>query len=198
MYLAFYNKNHVGDTLLLVKKETALPITHESKGNVTRIFEIETDETVAYNVFHVSEIISLEGNGHIHLKEIEVDKINQKLQEIGFESISVDSSPKFVIGKVLTCIKHPDSDHLHITTVDVKDDILQIVCGAANVAEGQLVVVAKIGAVMPSGLIIWPNELRGVSSYGMLCSEKELALTDDQTKKGILVLEKGEVGSSFF
>ena len=76
-----------------------------------------------------------------------------------------------------SCVEHPDSDHLSITETEVGDgEVLQIVCGAANIRKGLKVVVAKPGAMMPDGLMIWPGTLRGVESFGMICSAKELHL----------------------
>ncbi len=94
------------------------------------------------------------------------------------------------IGKVLTCVPHPDSDHMHVTTVDVGGDApLQIVCGAPNVAAGQTVVVATIGTVLYDGdkeFTIKKGKLRGVESYGMICAEDEIGLGNDHS--GIMVL----------
>ncbi len=82
-----------------------------------------------------------------------------------------------VVGKVLTCAAHENSDHLHVCTVDVGEgEPLQIVCGAPNVAEGQLVPVAKIGAKLPGGHVIKKGKLRGVESQGMLCSGPEIGV----------------------
>ena len=92
-----------------------------------------------------------------------------------------------VTGRVLTCEAHPDSDHLHVCTVDVgAGEPLNIVCGAPNVAAGQLVVVAPVGSTLPGGLVMKKAKLRGVPSFGMICSERELGLADDHS--GILVL----------
>ncbi|MDE6480471.1 MAG: phenylalanine--tRNA ligase subunit beta [Muribaculaceae bacterium] len=94
------------------------------------------------------------------------------------------------IGKVLTCEPHPDSDHMHVTTVDVGGDApLQIVCGAPNVAAGQTVVVATIGTVLYDGdkeFTIKKGKLRGVESLGMICAEDEIGLGHDHS--GIMVL----------
>lgn len=94
------------------------------------------------------------------------------------------------IGKVLTCIEHPDSDHLHITTVDVgSESPLQIVCGAPNVAAGQTVVVATIGTVLYDGdkeFTIKKSKMRGVESFGMICAEDEIGLGNGHD--GIMVL----------
>lgn len=97
------------------------------------------------------------------------------------------------IGKVLTCVPHPDSDHMHVTTVDVGAEApLQIVCGAPNVAAGQTVVVATIGTVLYDGdkeFTIKKGKLRGVDSFGMICAEDEIGLGNDHS--GIMVLPDG-------
>ena len=82
-----------------------------------------------------------------------------------------------VVGRVLTCRDHENSDHLHVCTVDVgESEPLQIVCGAPNVKEGILVPVAKIGAKLPGGIVIKKGKLRGVESQGMLCSGPEIGV----------------------
>ncbi len=94
------------------------------------------------------------------------------------------------IGKVLTCEPHPNSDHMHVTTVDIgAGDPIQIVCGAPNVAAGQTVVVATIGTVLYDGdkeITIKKGKLRGVESHGMICAEDEIGLGNDHS--GIMVL----------
>ena len=102
----------------------------------------------------------------------------------------------YVVGKVLTCVMHPNSDHLHLTTVDVGEEKpLNIVCGAPNVAEGQKVIVAKIGAKVyvsdDECFEIKRSKLRGEVSEGMICSEKELCLSDNND--GIMVLDSDAV-----
>ncbi|MBO6117107.1 MAG: phenylalanine--tRNA ligase subunit beta [Bacteroidales bacterium] len=104
---------------------------------------------------------------------------------------------KYLIGKVLTCIPHPNSDHLHITTVDIGGgEPLNIVCGAPNVAAGQTVVVATVGAKVYDGdecFEIKKSKLRGEPSEGMICSEKELQLSNNHD--GIMVLQSGTPGT---
>ena len=85
-----------------------------------------------------------------------------------------------VVGRVLTCESHPNSDHLHVCTVDTGDaEPWQIVCGAPNVEAGILVPVAKIGAKLPGGIKIKKTSLRGVESSGMLCSSEEIGVPVD-------------------
>lgn len=95
-----------------------------------------------------------------------------------------------VIGKVLTCEPHPDSDHLHVTTVDLGGDKPeQIVCGAPNVAAGQTVVVATVGTILYDGdkeIKIKKSKIRGVESMGMICAEDELGL--GASHEGIIVI----------
>ena len=94
------------------------------------------------------------------------------------------------VGKVLTCEMHPDSDHLHVTTVDLgKGEPQQIVCGAPNVAAGQKVIVADLGCVLYDGdkeFVIKKSKLRGVESLGMICAEDEIGV--GSSHDGIIVL----------
>ncbi len=101
------------------------------------------------------------------------------------------------VGHVLTCIMHPQSDHLHICTVDVSSSVLQIVCGAPNVSAGQNVIVALEGAVLPGDFKIKKSTIRGVESCGMICSLDELGIDHKYHQEdGIHVLpESAIVGS---
>ena len=101
------------------------------------------------------------------------------------------------VGKVLTCEMHPNSDHLHVTTVDLgKGEPQQIVCGAPNVAAGQKVIVADLGCVLYDGdkeFVIKKSKLRGVESNGMICAEDEIGV--GTSHEGIIVLpEDAPVG----
>lgn len=95
---------------------------------------------------------------------------------------------KIVIGKVLSCEKHPDADKLNVCQVDIGTATRQIVCGASNVRADIYVAVATIGAQMPGGLKIKPVKLRGVESVGMICSSTELGLP--AVEEGIMVLDE--------
>ncbi len=124
-------------------------------------------------------------------------KVAEALTSVGLEVDGIEEVQSvkgglkdIVIGEVLTCESHPNSDHLHVTTVNLGGDkVEQIVCGAPNVAAGQKVVVATCGAKIYEGdecFTIKPSKLRGVASNGMICSEKELNLGNDHS--GIMVL----------
>lgn len=102
------------------------------------------------------------------------------------------------VGKVLTCEMHPNSDHLHVTTVDLgRETPSQIVCGAPNVAAGQKVIVADLGCVLYDGdneFVIKKSKLRGVDSFGMICAEDEIGVGTNHD--GIIVLpESAQVGT---
>lgn len=109
-----------------------------------------------------------------------------------------------VIGEVLTCEKHPDSDHLHITTVNIGTDTpLNIVCGASNVAAGQKVIVATIGTTLygeDSSFVIKKSKIRGAVSEGMICAEDEIGV--GKSHDGIMVLPSetpvGLLASDYF
>ena len=100
-----------------------------------------------------------------------------------------------VVGYVETCEEHPDSDHMHVVTVDVGgEEPIQIVCGAPNIAQGIKVPVATVGAVLPGDFKIKKSKLRGVASCGMCCSKRELGLGTDH--EGIWVLPEDAVAGT--
>ncbi len=134
--------------------------------------------------------------------DITLETLEQRLTLSGtkVEAIhhhGVGAAEGFVVGKVLTCGKHPDADRLNVTTVDVGDGVepQQIVCGAPNVAAGQTVAVARPGATMPDGTKLKKAKLRGVESLGMILSEDEVGLASDRAG-GIMVLDDALVAGT--
>ena len=130
------------------------------------------------------------------------DELAAALTSIGLETGSVEEVESIrgglrglVIGKVLTCVEHPNSDHLHITTVDLGDGAAtQIVCGAPNVAAGQTVVVATVGTTLYDGdqeFVIKKSKIRGSESFGMICAEDEIGV--GTSHDGIIVISDPEV-----
>jgi len=120
-------------------------------------------------------------NEWIDLGGISTKEIAKTFNSIGLEVdrvVEYRVPNKIVFAKVLECEKHPDADKLNICKVDIGTSVRQIVCGASNVRAGLTVVVATVGATMPSGLVIKPVKLRGVESEGMICSASELGLAD--------------------
>lgn len=140
--------------------------------------------------------------------DLKTEKISEYLTDIGLEVEGIEKYENIqgglegiVVGKVLTCEKHPNADKLKITTVDIGDAILNIVCGAPNVEAGQIVPVATIGTKIyakdGSFFEIKETKIRGEKSQGMICAEDELGLSEDHG--GIMVLDENEykVGSQF-
>ncbi|HEX5564594.1 MAG TPA: DUF4479 domain-containing protein, partial [Sporosarcina sp.] len=186
----FYNHNGVGD-VLLVQLTTERPENREieNKKDITLIKDEATASIVAFNVFNASTYVKVETDGQVETTEEIVGQLQEALKANGAElELDVDFTPKFIVGHVTAKEKHPNADKLSVCTVDVGNETLQIVCGAPNVEEGQKVVVAKVGAVMPSGMVIRDAELRGIASSGMICSAKELGIPNAPTEKGIMVL----------
>lgn len=194
----FYNRKYVGDVAFLQIEPVEGELNYNKKGNVVEI--TNEGNVVGYNIFEISKDITIEEKGHIKLTDELVNVFQKRISEAGFDyKLNADLSPKFVVGYVETKDKHPDADKLSVLNVNVGNDTLQIVCGAPNVEAGQKVVVAKVGAVMPSGMVIKDAELRGVASSGMICSMKELNLPNAPEEKGIMVLNDSyEIGQAFF
>ena len=124
------------------------------------------------------------------------EALGDRLTMLGLELEDIrrpyDAISSIVVGHVVSCDNHPESDHLHVCKVDAgQGELLDIVCGAPNVAAGQKVPVALVGATMPDGMVIKKAKLRGAPSFGMICSERELGLTEDHN--GIMVLPESFV-----
>lgn len=117
---------------------------------------------------------------YVSLDGVTPESLANALTTAGLEIEGVDpvaSGNNLTIGKVLTCVPHPDSDHMNVTTVEYGEGPVQIVCGAPNCRVGINVIVAKIGAELP-GITIKASTIRGVDSNGMLCSIKELGVNE--------------------
>ena len=115
---------------------------------------------------------------YIDINDIDVHTLAEDMTKVGNEydeAGKLINSTNLIIGEVIECKKHPDSDHLHVCKVNIGKEILQIVCGAPNVKEGLKVIVALPGAELPGGTIK-KGQIRGVESNGMLCSIAELGL----------------------
>ena len=121
-------------------------------------------------------------------------QIADAMTSIGIEVDGVEEEEQIpgglagvVVARVLTCEAHPDSDHLHVTTVDDgSPEPVPVVCGAPNVAAGQKVLFARIGTVLPGDFKIKKSKIRGIESFGMICAEDELGIGTDHA--GIMVL----------
>jgi len=134
--------------------------------------------------------------------ELTPEQVAEAMTSIGIEVDGVETAEQIpgglagvVVAKVLTCEAHPDSDHLHITTVDDgSPEPVTVVCGAPNVAAGQKVLFARIGTVLPGDFKIKKSKIRGVESFGMICAEDELGIGTSHA--GIMVLpEEAVIGT---
>lgn len=202
MIISSYNKSGIGDVLVIMtQNSTSGEQGYEKKGSVVRIFNKDSGKTVGFNVFQISDLFEISHTGQVHLTKDQIISLNQLFQQSGFNDRldEAGSASKFVVGEIIECEPHPDSDHLSVTRTKVDhEEVLQIVCGAPNISKGQKVVVARTGTIMPNGVVIWEGTLRGVSSNGMICSAKELGLKDALLQKGILILpETAKTGESF-
>ncbi|GGB10185.1 phenylalanine--tRNA ligase subunit beta [Allosediminivita pacifica] len=129
-----------------------------------------------------------------------VDEIAEALTDLGLEVEGIENPGErlagFTIGKVVGAEKHPDADKLKVCRVATDEGETQIICGAPNAREGITVVVAKPGTYVPGiDTTIQVGKIRGVESHGMMCSEREMELSEEHD--GIIELPSGEVGQSF-
>jgi phenylalanyl-tRNA synthetase beta chain len=132
-------------------------------------------------------------NEYVDVADLSVKALSDALTFSGIEVEGVETvgaalDDHFVVGEVLTCAAHPNADHLHVCTVSDGARELQVVCGAPNCAAGLKVPLATVGAIVPEGgFAIKKAKLRGVESFGMLCSARELKLSNEHA--GLLVLD---------
>ena len=143
-------------------------------------------------------------NDYIDIKDLDLVELANKITKAGIniEKVSSNKIDNLVVGKVLECVEHPDSDHLHVCKVDIGDTVTQIVCGASNVRSGIKVIVALPGAILPGDFEIKQSKIRGVESNGMICALFELGLeekTEENYNKGITELDDdAPVGENAF
>ena len=134
--------------------------------------------------------------------DLPAEDVSKILTSIGLEVESIDDYESikggmagFVVGEVITCIKHPNADKLSVTIVNIgTTDLLQIVCGAPNVTAGQKVIVATVGTKIYKGeesFTIQKTKIRGEVSQGMICAEDEIGIGNSH--EGILVLDSSAV-----
>lgn len=130
-------------------------------------------------------------NEYIDLSNTSNDELYETFNSIGLEVDSfktIDIDDNIVVGKIVSCQKHPDADKLNVCSIDIGSGILkQIVCGASNVVDATYVAVAKVGAMLPGEFVIKDATLRGVDSAGMVCSASEIGLPD--IGNGIMILD---------
>lgn len=132
-------------------------------------------------------LVSLKEVGkYVDLTGLTPEEIATRLTFSGIEVEEIKTSASatnLVIGEVISCENHPNSDHLHVCKVDIGSEILDIVCGAPNVRKGLKVIVAKVGAVLNKDKVIGAGEIRGIKSNGMLCALNEIGVDPKYLKK---------------
>ena len=127
--------------------------------------------------------------------DLSPEAVAEALPSIGLEVDSLEQVEEIpggltgvIVAEVVECVEHPDSDHLHITKLNTGEgELLQVVCGAPNVAAGQKVLLATVGTVLGEDFKIKKSKIRGVESFGMICAEDELGI--GESHDGIMVLE---------
>lgn len=143
-------------------------------------------------------------NDYVDIKDVDLKELANKITKAGInvESVKTYNIENLVIGEVLECEMHPDSDHLHVCKVNIGSSISQIVCGASNVRKGIKVIVALPGAILPGDFEIKKSIIRGVESNGMICALFELGLeekNEETYSKGIHELDNNApVGENVF
>lgn len=189
MFITF-NQVGIGDVLIVpLKQGNVNNRTYETYGDIVKIMD-NKGEVYGYNIFNASSYLTLEKDGQMLVTDERLKELQNIFQKNNLsDELNIDITPRFVVGHVLESEQHPDAHKLSVCQVDVGEETVQIVCGAANVATDQKVVVAKVGATMPDGLAIKATKLRGVDSNGMICSREELGLPKDPTEDGIYVLD---------
>jgi len=195
----YYNSKGIGDVLLIpIEEGDRYEIIHEKIGDVVRITNTG-GKVLGYNIMQATKYFDFSKQGKITMTKEMLNTLKELFQTYQIEDkLDFDLRPKFIVGHVLAKENHENADKLSVCQVDVGKETLQIVCGAPNIDKGQKVVVALVGATMPSGMKIKPTSLRGVPSNGMICSQKELELPNAPEEKGIYVLDDSHnVGEAF-
>ena len=131
--------------------------------------------------------------------DMTTDRLTAQLTMLGLEVDGIEQAggefSGVVVAEIVACEKHPDADKLKVCQVNAGNEMLQIVCGAPNARIGLKTALSKIGAVLPGGFNIKKSKLRGIDSFGMLCSEVELGIS--QESDGIIELsENAPVGKN--
>lgn len=182
---AFYRKESVGDILLIRLYNEGTTHSYEKKDDLVVLKDEE--KVIGYNVLNASMHFDHLDEGKVKIDETFVNNFNTYLSTYGEDQVESDYDDHFVVGYITEVMMHPEAMNLHIAQVDLGDKEVQIVCGSRNLKEEKLAVVALPGAVMADGSIIEASELMGVESEGMLCSRKDLGLSD---KTGLLYLDE--------
>ncbi|MGL4617241.1 MAG: YtpR family tRNA-binding protein [Mycoplasmoidaceae bacterium] len=177
MVCIFYNKNTMNDTMTInLVPENFTRIENVKQGTLL----YNENKFIGMNIFDVSKFIEIE-EGYLYL--------NKKIADFVLKKFNIDlieyHTKKFIVGEVIKA-EEIENSNLKKCIVDIKTELLQIVCGAENVEQGKKIVVALINTVMPNGKVIVPTRIMGIESNGMICSRKELWNFGENS--GVLIL----------
>lgn len=198
-YALYYDYESIGDVLLIVFDSNTIPDVIKRDNDVVSLYK--DDKLIGINIFNISKIMKIKAKGYIPLVSDRVlEVINTILKNSNVAELPAQKDSGFRVAKIVDIEEHPDSEHLHICTVDIGEkEPLQIVCGAFNARKDLICVCATPYTFMPNGQSIIPNKLLGIDSYGMLCSGRELNLEGYEGKKGLLELDESyTLGSDFW
>lgn len=198
-YALYYDYESIGDVLLIVFDSNTIPNVIKKDNDVVSLYK--DDKLIGINIFNISKIMKIKAKGYIPLVSDRVlEVINTILKNSNVAELPSQKESGFRVAKIVDIEEHPDSEHLHICTVDISEkEPLQIVCGAFNARKDLICVCATPYTFMPNGQSIVPNKLLGIDSYGMLCSGRELNLEGYEGKRGLLELDESyAIGSDFW
>lgn len=198
-YALYYDYESIGDVLLIVFDSNTIPNVIKRNNDVVSLYK--DDKLIGINIFNISKIMKIKAKGYIPLVSDRVlEVINTILKNSNVPELPAQKESGFRVAKIVDIEEHPDSEHLHICTVDIGEkEPLQIVCGAFNARKDLICVCATPYTFMPNGQSIIPNKLLGIDSYGMLCSGRELNLEGYEGKRGLLELDESyTIGSDFW
>lgn len=198
-YGAYYNRETIGDILMIIFCPNVYPNKVKKSGDVVGLYRDST--LLGYNIYNISNYVKIHTDGFIPMMNHEViDVINYILKNASFESINYQEDSGYKIVRINSIEEHPSSEHLHVLTVDdgvTKD--LQIVCGSSNVSLGIKVVLATVSSFLPNGQTIEDGKILGVESHGMLCSGIDLNLKGPLYKSGLLIVDDSyKLGDDFY
>ena len=198
-YALYYDYESIGDVLLIVFDSNTIPNVIKRDNDVVSLYK--DDKLIGINIFNISKIMKIKAKGYIPLVSDRVlEVINTILKNSNVAELPAQKDSGFKVAKIVDIEEHPDSEHLHICTVDIGEkEPLQIVCGAFNARKDLICVCATPYTFMPNGQSIIPNKLLGIDSCGMLCSGRELNLEGYEGKRGLLELDASyTIGSDFW
>ncbi|MDR1782489.1 MAG: DUF4479 domain-containing protein [Bacilli bacterium] len=181
------------DKVIIIRIKDIENTRVEKRNNITIMYHNE--DIIGYNIFNVeSDLLT---GGLLKQSEELNDLINNELKKEDLPLLEVDNNKYFIVGYVKECTPFKDSKKLHLCQVDLKEKMVQIVCGSINIKQDIKVVVALPNAVFKDGTWIKDGKVMNVESHGMICSDKELGLSE-VSHGAYIVGDDYMIGDSFF